>query len=222
MISARAVRRSFDDGERGRVTVLDGVSVDVAPGEFVAIVGRSGCGKSTLLNVLGGLDTDYTGEVTVAGQALSKLNDDELSKFRNRHVGFVFQSFHLVSGLSVLDNVLLPSLFAPNPEPDAALRARAAEVLGQVSLEAKASRLPSQLSGGERQRVAVARALLHRPRVLLCDEPTGNLDAETAEGVISVFTSLHRAGLTVVAVTHEARLREVASRVLKLEQGRLA
>lgn len=217
MISARGLKRSFDDGARGAVAVLDDVSLEVAKAEFVAIVGRSGSGKSTLLNVLGGLDTAYTGEVSVAGQRISGLSDVALSQFRNRQVGFVFQSFHLVPGLSALDNVLLPSLFAPEPT----VASRALAVLEQVGLGAKTGRLPNQLSGGERQRVAIARALLHGPSVLLCDEPTGNLDATTADEVIALFGSLNKLGLTVLAVTHETRLREAASRVLTLENGRL-
>jgi putative ABC transport system ATP-binding protein len=217
VISARGLKRSFDDGARGMVSVLDDVSLEVAKAEFVAVVGRSGSGKSTLLNVLGGLDTAYSGEVTVAGVRISGLSDSALSHFRNRHVGFVFQSFHLVPGLSALDNVLLPSLFGANATPSQ----RGREVLEQVGLGGKVTRLPSQLSGGERQRVAIARALLHSPSVLLCDEPTGNLDATTADEVIALFSSLNRLGLTVLAVTHETRLREAATRVVKLENGRL-
>ncbi len=217
MISARGVSRSFDDGARGAVAVLDQVNLEVAKGEFVAVVGRSGSGKSTLLNVLGGLDTAYAGEVSVAGRRISGLTDAELARFRNREVGFVFQSFHLVPGLSALENVLLPSLFAAQTTP----RARGQQVLEQVALGEKAARLPSQLSGGERQRVAIARALLHSPSVLLCDEPTGNLDALTADEVIGLFSRLNREGLTVVAVTHETRLRDAATRVLTLENGRL-
>lgn len=199
------------------MAVLDDVSLEVSSGEWVAVVGRSGSGKSTLLNVLGGLDTAYSGEVTVAGERISGLSDAALSQFRNRRVGFVFQSFHLVSGLSALDNVLLPSLFAP----EATAATRGLEVLEQVGLGSKAARLPNQLSGGERQRVAIARALLHSPSVLLCDEPTGNLDAATADEVIALFVALNKQGLTVLAVTHETRLREAATRVLTLENGRL-
>lgn len=220
MISARGLCRSYDDGERGQVRVLDDVSLDVQPGEFVAVVGRSGSGKSTLLHVLGGLDTAYRGEVSVAGTALSGLSDAALARFRNEQVGFVFQSFHLVQGLSARDNVALPSFFSPVPPADA--DARALEALARVGLEGKAERLPSQLSGGERQRVAIARALFARPKVLLCDEPTGNLDAATSEQVVALFTELNRGGLTVLAVTHEDRLRGAASRVLTLLEGKLS
>jgi putative ABC transport system ATP-binding protein len=220
VISARGLCRSYDDGERGQVRVLDGVSLDVQPGEFVAVVGRSGSGKSTLLHVLGGLDTAYRGEVTVAGTRLSGLSDAALSRFRNEQVGFVFQAFHLVQGLSARDNVALPSFFASEPPADT--EERALEALRRVGLAEKAGRLPSQLSGGERQRVAIARALFARPKVLLCDEPTGNLDAATSEQVVSLFAELNKAGLTVLAVTHEDRLRGAASRVLTLAEGKLS
>jgi putative ABC transport system ATP-binding protein len=219
VISARGLSRSYDDGERGPVRVLDDVSLEVQPGEFVAVVGRSGSGKSTLLHVLGGLDTGYRGEVEVAGTRLPGLSDAALARFRNTRVGFVFQSFHLVPGLCAADNVALPSFFSAEPPADVV--ARALEALARVGLEGKAGRLPSQLSGGERQRVAIARALFARPTVLLCDEPTGNLDAETSAQVVALFRELNRGGLTVLAVTHEERLRDAASRALTLADGRL-
>lgn len=217
MISTEGLTRSYDDGARGTVRVLDGVQLHVAPGEFLAVTGRSGSGKSTLLHVLGGLDTGYSGQVTVAGTKLAGLGDRALSKFRNQSVGFVFQSFHLIQGLSALENVSLPAAFAAA----AADEARAREALARVGLGEKTGRLPSQLSGGERQRVAIARSLFNRPQVLLCDEPTGNLDVQTADEVIALFKSLNADGLTIVAVTHEDRLRAAASRVLTLTDGRL-
>lgn len=217
MISTEALTRGYDDGARGKVRVLDGVGLQIAAGEFVAIVGRSGSGKSTLLHVLGGLDSGFSGEVTVAGTKLALLGDRALAKFRNDSVGFVFQSFHLIQGLSALENVSLPAAFSES-EGHAG---RAHEALARVGLGEKTSRLPSQLSGGERQRVAIARALFNRPRVLLCDEPTGNLDVQTADEVIALFKSLNAEGLTILAVTHEDRLKGAASRVLTLSEGRL-
>jgi putative ABC transport system ATP-binding protein len=218
VISAEGLTKSYDDGARGEVRVLDGVSLQVAPGEFVAVVGRSGSGKSTLLHVLGGLDSSFNGEITVAGTKLAGLKDKALAKFRNESVGFVFQSFHLVQGLSALENVALPSAFsAADADP-----ARAKEALARVGLGEKTARLPSQLSGGERQRVAIARSLFNRPKVLLCDEPTGNLDVQTADEVIALFKSLNAEGLTIVAVTHEDRLRAAATRVLSLIDGKLS
>ena len=217
MISTEALTRSYDDGARGPVRVLDGVKLEVARGEFLAVVGRSGSGKSTLLHVLGGLDSGFTGQVTVAGTKLAGLSDRALSQFRNESVGFVFQSFHLVQGLSALENVALPAAFAAADGGED----RAREALTRVGLGEKTQRLPSQLSGGERQRVAIARALFNRPKVLLCDEPTGNLDAQTADEVIALFKSLNAEGLTLIAVTHEDRLRAAASRILTLTEGRL-
>lgn len=217
MITVERLSRSYDDGARGRVRVLDGVNLHVARGEFAAIVGRSGAGKSTLLHVLGGLDAEFTGDVRVAGTSLRGLDDAALARFRNETVGFVFQFFHLVGGLSALENVLLPAAFGGGRADEA----KAREALARVGLAEKSERLPSQLSGGERQRVAIARALFNRPQVLLCDEPTGNLDAQTADEIIALFKQLNAEGLTIVAITHEDRLRGAASRVITLEEGAL-
>ena len=221
MISASDLSRSYDDGARGLVRVLDGVTLSIAAGEFVAVVGRSGSGKSTLLHVLGGLDSAYAGSVTVAGTKLDGLGDRALASFRNASVGFVFQSFHLVAGMSALENVMLPAAFSGGGSTDGDA-ARAKEALARVGLGEKVERLPGQLSGGERQRVAIARALFNRPKVLLCDEPTGNLDVQTADEVIGLFQSLNAEGLTIVAVTHEERLRSAAKRVLTLVEGKLS
>jgi putative ABC transport system ATP-binding protein len=220
VIRVEALSRSYDDGARGKVRVLDGVALFVHAGEFVAITGRSGSGKSTLLHVLGGLDTAFTGLVEVAGTKLAGLGDAALSRFRNETIGFVFQSFHLVPGLSSVDNVSLPSSFSVSEPSDVAQRAKSA--LERVGLGDKLTRSPEQLSGGERQRVAIARALFHAPKVLLCDEPTGNLDRVTADEVIALFKKLNAEGLTIVAVTHEDRLRLAATRVVSLVDGRLA
>lgn len=220
MIDAKGLRRSYQDGEGRALTVLDGVDLSIAEGEFVAIMGRSGSGKSTLLHILGGLDADYAGEVTVAGQRLTGLNDAGLSRFRNAQVAFVFQSFHLVPGLSAADNVALPAFFGGTGD-EAEVRARAQWALDRVGLGAKSDRMPAQLSGGERQRVAIARALFAKPKVLFCDEPTGNLDGTTGAEVIALFGQLNAEGLTVLAVTHEDRVSAAAKRVLHLKDGKL-
>jgi putative ABC transport system ATP-binding protein len=217
VISTSGLKRAYAD-PAGPVEVLRGVELTIAAGEFTAITGRSGSGKSTLLHVLGGLDSEFEGHVSVAGTTLEQLDDAALSTFRNEQVGFVFQSFHLVQGLSAVDNVALPSFFSRAGRGSGAA---AEEALARVGLDGKRARTPGQLSGGERQRVAIARALFSRPRVLLCDEPTGNLDATTADEIIALFSELNRAGLTIVAVTHEDRLRGAASRVLTLVEGRL-
>jgi putative ABC transport system ATP-binding protein len=218
LIRARDIVKQYVDGDGTEVRVLDGLSLDVADGDFVAVVGPSGSGKSTLLHLLGGLDVHYQGDVEVAGVKLSGLKDKELARFRNQHVGFVFQSFHLIPNLSAVENVLMPSHFGP-ASPEA--RKRAESLLDRVGLLAKKDRTPVRLSGGERQRVAIARALFTGPRLLLCDEPTGNLDSATGAGVISLFEELHREGLTLLAVTHEERMSSAARRVLRLKEGRL-
>jgi putative ABC transport system ATP-binding protein len=223
VISLRHIRKHFRDGERD-VEVLRDLDLEVARGDFTAVVGASGSGKSTLLYVAGGLDADFEGDAVVAGRNLRDLGARERAAFRNESVGFVFQSFNLLPALPALENVLLPGLFRPPgvaslPLPK--LRARAIEALDRVGLADKAGRLPGRLSGGERQRVAIARALLSRPAVLLADEPTGNLDARSGEAVIQLFTGMQQDGVTVLVVTHEERVSAAAGRVLHLEDGRL-
>jgi putative ABC transport system ATP-binding protein len=218
VIRARDIVKEYVDGDGTLVRVLDALSLEVAQGDFVAVVGPSGSGKSTLLHLLGGLDVHYKGEVEVGGVKLGGLKDRELAHFRNTHVGFVFQSFHLIPNLSAVENVLMPSHFGASSGDE---RKRAEAMLDRVGLLAKKDRAPVRLSGGERQRVAIARALFTGPKLLLCDEPTGNLDAATGAGVIQLFNELHREGLTVLAVTHEERMSSAARRVLRLKEGRL-
>jgi len=217
VIHARQLRKAYRNGA-DEVRVLNGLDLDVRAGEFVAVVGPSGSGKSTLLHVLGGLDASYAGEVEVAGVRLNELNDVALARFRNRQVGFVFQSFHLIASLSALDNVLLPAFFDVEAVAGPR-RKRAEDVLARVGLIEKKNRVPAQLSGGERQRTAIARALFAEPKLLLCDEPTGNLDETTGGEVIELFRELHRDGLTILVVTHEDRMSTAAQRVLRLTGG---
>jgi putative ABC transport system ATP-binding protein len=222
VIRLRAVTKSFHDAA-GDVPVLRGVDLDVAPREMVAIVGPSGSGKSTLLYVAGALDRDFGGEAIVADVPLAGLSAERRADLRNRAVGFVFQSFNLLGGLSAVENVMLPGILrrGERPRTDEA-RARALDALAEVGLREKAGTTPAHLSGGERQRVAIARALFARPRVLLADEPTGNLDAVTGEGIIRLFADLAAGGLTVLVVTHEERVSRAASRVHHLREGRLS
>jgi putative ABC transport system ATP-binding protein len=220
VIRTHALRWEYRDGAAVRVA-LDDVALTVERGELVSVLGPSGSGKSTLLAVLGGLDRGYAGRVELFGQDLGALGDRALAALRGRRVGFVFQSFHLLPHLDVLDNVLAPALFA-GPEP--ALRGRALALLERLGLGARVEDRPASLSGGQRQRVAIARALLRSPELLLCDEPTGNLDAETGAQAIALFRELHRAAdppLTIVAVTHEERLAAIATRTVELRDGRL-
>jgi putative ABC transport system ATP-binding protein len=221
MIRLRGVTKSFRDHDRD-VPILRGVDLDVAAGEMVAIVGPSGSGKSTLLYVAGALDRDFGGEAVIAGVPLAGLSQEARADLRNRAVGFVFQSFNLLQGLSARENVMLPGILRRAGGDGAAeIRARADQALAEVGLADKAGQPPARLSGGERQRVAIARALFARPKVLLADEPTGNLDAVTGEGIIRQFAELARAGLTVLVVTHEERVSRAASRILHLAEGRL-
>jgi len=223
VISLRHIRKRFRDGERD-VEVLHDLDLEVARGEFTAVVGASGSGKSTLLYIAGGLDADFEGDAVVAGRSLRELDARKRAAFRNESVGFVFQSFNLLPALPAVENVLLPGLFVPRGAPAptlSQLRTRALEALDRVGLVDKASRLPGRLSGGERQRVAIARALLSRPAVLLADEPTGNLDTRSGEAVIQLFSAMRRDDVTVLVVTHEERVSGAADRVLHLEDGRL-
>ena len=222
MIRLRGVTKSFGDAGH-QVPILRGVDLDVRAGELVAIVGASGSGKSTLLYVAGALDRDFGGEVAVAGTALSGLSAESRAALRNAAIGFVFQSFNLLSGLTALENVMLPGLLARGgADGPATLRARAERALEEVGLAAKAGQPPARLSGGEQQRVAIARAVFARPKVLLADEPTGNLDVVTGEAIIRRFADLASAGLSVLVVTHEERVSRAASRVLHLAEGRLS
>ena len=219
VIVARNVSKRYGRG-KGVRQVLDQVSFSVARGEFLAIVGPSGCGKSTLLGIGGCLDRNYQGELSLFGEDTRRLADHRLAALRSRHIGFVFQAFHLLGHLSTRDNVLAPALFAR--QPPAGLTERAEQLLDEVGLAGRGDDRPAQLSGGERQRVAIARALLLQPDLLLCDEPTGNLDEATGGHITDLFCRLHaERGLTVVAVTHEPTLANAASRVLHLRAGKL-
>ncbi len=210
--------KQYGDGAARRAA-LDGVTLTLSEGDFLAVLGPSGSGKSTLLGILGGLDRDYQGHVEVFGKDLRTLADRDLSRLRGERIGFVFQAFHLLPHLSVLDNVLAPALFTADGD---ALRARGLSLLDRLGIADRAADTPAHLSGGQRQRVAIARALLRRPSLLLCDEPTGNLDAETGARTIALFRDLHgEGGLTLVAVTHEERLAVAATRTLQLRDGKL-
>jgi ABC-type lipoprotein export system ATPase subunit len=202
--------------------VLNGISLTIAEGETVAITGPSGCGKSTLLNLLGALDQADSGEIRVAGRDLTKLDAQQLAEFRNTTVGFVFQLHHLLPQCTVLENVLVPSIVRKDADR-AALRARAAQLLGAVGLSHRLDHRPGQLSGGERQRAAVARALINSPKLLLADEPTGALDRASAERLADLLAEVHqREKITIVMVTHAPELARRMGRVLGLVDGKLA
>jgi ABC-type lipoprotein export system ATPase subunit len=216
VLVARGLRKHYGSGE-GLVRAVDGVDVDVAPGETVAVMGPSGCGKSTLLHLLGGLDQPSGGEVWLAGRRIDQLGEKALARMRRRDVGFVFQAFHLLDELTAVENVELPALLAGRP-PRAARR-RAVELLERVGLVDRTMFLPAALSGGQRQRVAIARALSNEPVVVLADEPTGNLDSTATVDVLRLLERLHEAGQTLVIVTHDARIAATADRLISMRDG---
>ena len=218
IVDVRDVSRVFPM-PAGPVTALRNVSLTLAAGEHVAISGPSGCGKSTLLHLLGGVDTPTTGSVVFEQRDLSQLSETERGRVRLTRIGFVFQRFFLLPMLTAAENVELPQAEAGAGANQR--RARTRELLAYVGLADRADHLPSQLSGGEMQRVAIARALMNQPRLLLADEPTGNLDSGTASGVVALLRDLHREGLTVVVVTHNEALAAVAERRLTMVDGQL-
>jgi lipoprotein-releasing system ATP-binding protein len=222
---AEGISRSYPMGA-SRVEVLKGVNLRIAAGEFVAIVGASGSGKSTLLHILGGLDRPDKGQVRFEGEDISGFSARRLNRFRNQTVGFVFQFYHLLDELNVLENVCLPAMVSRSVLGWLSHRrkatGRAREVLDQMGLGARVQHKPWQLSGGERQRVAIGRALMNGPRLLLADEPTGNLDSVTGNGILGIFEALHRSGQTIVMVTHDPRVAARAGRVVTLADGQVA
>jgi putative ABC transport system ATP-binding protein len=217
-VAVRDLVKVYSRGSRD-VIALDGVSFTVEEGESLAIMGPSGSGKSTLMGLLGCLERPSRGEYRLDGTLVSDLDDHALSRIRNRRVGFVFQSFHLIPQLSVLENVETPLLYAGVDE--LAGRARALRALERVGLLGRAEHRPSELSGGEAQRAAIARAIVTEPRILLADEPTGNLDSATGEEVAGLIEALHRDGRTVILVTHNEALGQRAERVIRLRDGRI-
>lgn len=215
----RNVSKSYKMGE-AIVYALDGVDVQVETGEFLAILGPSGSGKSTLMHIMGCMDQPTEGEVVLDGTMVSTIPKGKLAGIRRAKIGFVFQSFNLLPKLSVLENVMLPLIYGQTSRAEA--RRRAAEVLDTVGLADRIRHMPSQLSGGQRQRVAIARALVNDPRVILADEPTGNLDTESARRVLQLFEDLHQRGRTIVLVTHDPRVAGVAKRTIVVEDGKVS
>ncbi|MFB2599918.1 ABC transporter ATP-binding protein [Herbiconiux sp. P17] len=217
LIDLRQVTRAF--GGAGAVTALAGAELSVASGDHVAITGPSGAGKSTMLNILGLLDRPSTGEYLFDGEPTSRLSEARRSVLRATQIGFVFQAFHLLPGRSVLENVLLAFLYGTVPRAER--RQRAEDALVRVGLSHRLEFLPGTLSGGERQRVAIARAVCTAPRLLLADEPTGNLDRANSEAILELFDELNADGLTLVTITHDQRVADRARRRVRIEHGRL-
>jgi putative ABC transport system ATP-binding protein len=216
VIKIRNITRDFPLGSE-IVKVLKGIDLDIERGEYVALMGPSGSGKSTLMNLLGCLDTPTSGSYELNGSDVSNMTDDELAEIRNKEIGFVFQTFNLLPRTTALENVALPMIYAGASKSERTERAK--QVLTDVGLADRMDHKPNQLSGGQRQRVAVGRALVNHPSIILADEPTGNLDSKTSEEIMNLFNDIHKAGNTVIVVTHEEDIAERAHRIIRLRDG---
>ncbi|MEJ5229531.1 MAG: ABC transporter ATP-binding protein [Pseudothermotoga sp.] len=218
VIRAENLQKIYKMGDNV-VRAVDGVSLNVFDGEYLVIMGPSGSGKSTLMHLMGCLDKPTAGEIYIGDVAVSKLNDVQLAKVRNKMIGFVFQQFNLLPRLSALENVELPMIYAKVPRE--IRRKRAKELLALVGLENRMHHKPTQLSGGQMQRVAIARALANEPQIILADEPTGNLDSKSGQEVLKIFSDLHDNGLTVIVVTHDPEIAELGERVIHMRDGKI-
>jgi putative ABC transport system ATP-binding protein len=216
IIKIRNIIRDFQLGQE-TVHVLKGIDLDIDKGEYVAIMGPSGSGKSTLMNLLGCLDTPTSGSYVLNGKDVSQMSDDELAEIRNKEIGFVFQTFNLLPRTTALDNVALPMVYAGASKKDRT--ERAIQVLNDVGLSDRMDHRHNQLSGGQRQRVAVGRALVNKPSIILADEPTGNLDSKTGVEIMNLFEDIHKAGNTIIVVTHEEEIASHAQRIIRLRDG---
>ena len=218
MIELRNIKKTYKTGPI-EYTALKNINLVVNKNDYIALMGTSGSGKSTLMNILGALDTPTSGSYKLNGKSVDSLNDEELSIYRNKEVGFVFQTFNLLPKLSAIDNVALPLLYADVPRKER--KDRAIKMLEKVGLSGQVNNKPNEMSGGERQRVAIARALINEPSIILADEPTGNLDSKTSSEVMSFFKSLHEAGNTIILVTHELEIAEYAQKTIVLKDGEI-
>jgi len=217
MLQLQHVSKRYQKDRQAVVNALQDVSLDIRQGEFVAISGPSGSGKSTLMNILGLLDQPTTGTYIIDGREIENLDADELAKLRNRKIGFVFQSFHLLPRTTALENVELPLLYSDRPD----FGDRALKALNAVGLENRAKHFPGELSGGQQQRVAIARALVNEPEIILADEPTGNLDSASGKEIMSIFKELNQSGKTIIFITHDREIAQNALRVLDIVDGKI-
>jgi putative ABC transport system ATP-binding protein len=219
IIDIRDVTKTYEMGAETIVHALDGVSLSIDEGDYVAIMGPSGSGKSTLMNLIGCLDTPSTGSYVLKGREIATMNDDELAQIRNKEIGFIFQTFNLLPRADAVQNVELPLVYSGLPRRER--KARAEKALDAVGLATRKHHRPNEMSGGQRQRVAIARALVNDPSILLADEPTGNLDSKTGEEILALMDDLHRGGNTIILVTHEDDLARHAARVVRLKDGKI-
>jgi len=217
-LTVTGLRKTFE-AENAPVRALRGIDLTVRAGEFVAVMGPSGCGKSTLLNLVAGLDVPDEGTITVAGETVTGRTEDDLARMRRKHMGIVFQFFNLLEGMTVLENVVLPSVIAGRRRKMAETRAR--DLLDLLGIGDKAAAVPGVLSGGQRQRLAIARALANQPTLLLADEPTGALDSAGGAEIIELLRRLHQAGQTIILVTHDQAVADAASRIVTMRDGRV-
>ena len=218
MIELRNLFKIYGSGEN-EVRALDGINLTINKGEFVAIVGQSGSGKSTCMNIIGCLDVPTEGHYVLEGTDVSTMSDNQFSEIRNKKLGFIFQQYNLIQGISILENVELPLLYAGVGKAER--REKAMQSLSRVGIEAKAKNFPSQLSGGQQQRVSIARALAGNPSVILADEPTGALDSKTGREVLSFLQELHKEGNTIVLITHDNSIARKAKRIVRLSDGKI-
>lgn len=218
-ISLTNIRKSFVNSA-GTFEALKGISLTISPGESLCIVGKSGSGKTTLMNMIAGIDRPTSGEITMGGESLNTMNENRISKWRGTHIGVVFQFFQLLPTLSIIENVMLPMDFC-RTLPPSQRKKRALSLLNRVGIEDQAYKLPASLSGGQQQRAAIARALANDPKVLLADEPTGNLDTGTANDVFTIFRDLVSAGKTLIIVTHDQDIANQCSRIVRLTDGQI-
>lgn len=218
LIDIREIYKIYNRGEN-EVHALDGIDLQIAPGEFVAIVGQSGSGKSTLMNMIGCLDTPTSGTYYLSGQAVSELSENQLARIRNREIGFVFQGFNLIAGLDAQENVELPLTYRGISKQER--RRLSAEALERVGLGDRMHHRPSQMSGGQQQRVAIARAIAAKPPIILADEPTGNLDSKSGTAIMNILNELYREGKTIVLITHDGSVAQTAKRMVRIQDGKI-
>ena len=219
IINVKDIKKSYTVGTQ-EVNALRGINLSVEKGEFISIMGPSGSGKTTLMNIIGCLDTPSSGEYELNGSLVSKLEDDELARIRNKEIGFVFQSFNLLAKNSVLENVMLPLKYAGFEKSEAVKKSN--EVIDKVGLSDRLAHTPAELSGGQQQRVAIARALVNKPSIILADEPTGNLDSKSGNEILKFFAKLHKDGNTIIMVTHEESVAKLSKRRIDIFDGKIA